>query len=143
VSTNRIRRLGASAVILAAVSAAGCGGRYDVTGKVVYEDGSPVPAGTVLAEARVDGKLVALQGNIEPDGSFTLGGLKPGDGALPGQYRAAVMPVALGDSELAAGKTPAVEGRYGKFETSDLSFEVKPEKNIITLTVKKPKPRGG
>jgi len=138
-----VRPLGPAAVLFVAIVAAGCGGRYDVTGRVVYEDGSPVPAGTVLAEGTIGGKLVALQGNIEPDGSFTLGGLKPGDGALPGRYRAAVMPVALGDSERAAGKIPAVDGRYGQFETSDLSFEVKPEKNEILLTVRKPKSRGG
>jgi hypothetical protein len=140
---HTVRPIGSAAVLFVAAAAAGCGGRYDVTGRVLYEDGSPVPAGTVLAEATVDGKLFALQGNIEPDGSFTLGGMKPGDGALPGKYRAAVMPVALGDSERAAGKTPAVDGKFGQFETSGLSFEVRPEKNVITLRVAKPKPRGG
>lgn len=143
-SNRLIRRSVRVILTLAVLSTAGCGGRYSVTGKVTYEDGSPVPAGTVLAEATVDGKLVALQGNIEPDGSFTLGGAKPGDGAVPGSYRAAVMPVALGDSEIAAGKVPTVEGKWTRFESSGLTFEVKPEKNTITLKVSKPKStRGG
>src|SRR5262245_51767809 len=35
--------------------ASGCGsGRYPVTGRVTYEDGSPVEAGTVVAEATVN-----------------------------------------------------------------------------------------
>ena len=48
---------------------------------------------------------------------FKLGGATPGDGALPGSYKAIIMPVALGDAELAAGKTPSVAGKFTKFET--------------------------
>src|SRR5262245_52426221 len=78
--------------------AAGCGsGRYPVTGSVTYEDGNPVEAGTVIGEATVEGKSVSVQGKIEKDGTFSWGAAKPGDGALPGNYRVIVMPVALGD----------------------------------------------
>src|SRR5262249_54224570 len=88
--------------------ASGCGsGRYPVAGRATYEDGSPVEGGTVIGEATVNGKLVGVQGNIEKGGTFRWGADRPGDGALPGNYRVIVMPVALGDSELAAGKVPA------------------------------------
>src|SRR4051794_22970469 len=108
----------------------GCGsGRYPVTGRVTYGDGKPLEAGTVIGEATINGKPVSVQGNVEPDGSFTLGTARPGDGALPGNYRVIVMPVALGDSEMAAGKVPAVDGKFTKFDSSGFSIEVKPENN--------------
>jgi hypothetical protein len=121
---------------------AGCGsGRYPVNGRVTYEDGSPVEAGTVIGEATVDGKPVGVQGNIEQDGSFSLGGERAGDGAPAGNYRVIVMPVALGDMEMAEGKQPAVDGKYTQYETSGITLEVKPEKNVLNITVSRPKPR--
>lgn len=124
--------------------ASGCGsGRYPVTGRVCYEDGTPVEAGTVIGEATVDGKLVGVQGNIERDGAFSWGADRAGDGALPGNYRVLVMPVALGDGELAEGKLPAVDGKFAKYETSGITFEVKAGKNELSITVTRPKPKPG
>ena len=120
----------------------GCGtGRYPVNGIVHYSDNAPVESGTVIAEASIDGKLVGVQANIEKNGSFHLGGITPGDGALPGNYRVAVMPVTLGDSELAAGKIPSVESKFSRFETSGITFEVKPETNKMDIVVSKPQPK--
>ena len=51
------------------------------------------------------------------------------------------MPVALGDSELAEGKQPAVDGKYTKYGTSGITFEVKPGKNELNITVTRPKPK--
>ena len=119
---------------------AGCNsGRYPVTGVVRYADGTPVDAGTVIAEASVDGEIVGLQGSIEKAGVYQLGGVTAGDGAFPGKYRIAVMSASLGDSELAAGKTPSVDGKFSRFETSGITIEVKPEKNKLDIEVSKPK----
>jgi hypothetical protein len=129
-------------VPLLVLFAAGCGsGRYPVAGRVTYEDGTPLEEGTVIGEATVDGKPVGVQGNIGNDGSFSWGTDKPGDGALPGNYKVIVMPRALGDSELAEGKVPAVDGKYTQYETSGLSYEVKPQKNEFNIKVSRPKPR--
>jgi hypothetical protein len=118
----------------------GCSsGRYPVGGRVTYPDSTPVQAGIVIGEATVDGEVVGVQGSIEKDGSFRLGADKPGDGALPGNYRFIVMPVSLSDSERAEGKVPAVHSKYGSYETSGFTFEVKPEKNVLNLTVTRPK----
>ena len=137
--TRRLRVL----VPVLALLAVGCAsGRYPVGGRVAYEDGTPVESGTVIGEATVDGKAVGVQGNIEKDGSFTWGSEKPGDGAPPGTYKVLVMPRALGDAELSEGKQPAVAGKYTKFETSGITFEVKPEKNVLNITVSRPKPKG-
>jgi hypothetical protein len=131
-------------VSLFLLALAGCGsGRYPVIGRVTYEDGSPVEAGTVIGETTVDGKPLSVQGNIEKDGTFRWGTEKAGDGAPPGTYRVIVMPVPLGDSELAEGKLPAVDSKYTRYETSGITFEVKPEKNVLNITVTRPRrPKG-
>jgi hypothetical protein len=139
-STRRLLRV--LAVLVLSALAPGCGsGRYPVAGRVTYEDGTPVEEGTVIGEAEVDGKLVGVQGNIGKDGTFRWGGETAGDGALPGNYRVLVMPRALGDSEKAEGKVPAVDGKFGKYDTSGLTFEVKPGKNDLPITVTRPKPK--
>ena len=118
--------------------AIGCGsGRSPVVGKATYADGTPVEGGTVIAEAVIDGKPVSLQANIEADGTFKLGGATPGDGALPGSYKAIIMPVALGDAELAAGKTPSVAGKFTKFESSGILFTVGEGKTDLNIVVSK------
>lgn len=120
----------------------GCGaGRYPVTGRVTYEDGSPVEDGTVIAEATVDGKAVGVQGAIAKDGTFSWGGDRPGDGALPGTYKVLVMPPTIPNGPAGEGKVPAVDGKFTKYDTSGLSFEVKPERNEFNIKVPRPKPK--
>ncbi len=68
-----------------------------------------------------------------------MGTATPGDGALPGSYRFLIMPIALGDSELAAGMTPAVGSKYSKFESSGITFEVTDGSKELNITVEKPK----
>ena len=83
-------------VLLIAFTLTGCGGGESyvpVTGTVKYSDGS-VPTGDVAtitfqpADAGPDTK--GAFGTIEPDGSFSLTTLQPGDGARPGEYRVTV-----------------------------------------------------
>jgi hypothetical protein len=140
--SHRPGRLGVLVPLVLLALIAGCGsGRHPVAGRVTYEDGTPVEGGTVIGEATVDGKAVGVQGNIDKDGSFSWGTERAGDGAPAGQYRVIVMPVALGDSELAEGKQPAVDGKYTRYDTSGITFEVKPGKNELNITVTRPKPK--
>src|SRR5262249_57413660 len=121
------------------LTGAGCGtGRYPVTGRVVYEDGTPLTEGTVMAETDGDSGKVMAQGDVQPDGTFVWGTRKPGDGAKPGKYRVAVLPRALGDAELAEGMKPAVDKKYTNIETSGIEFEVKERRNELTITVTRP-----
>ena len=120
---------------------AGCNsGRCTVTGTVTYEDGTPVESGSVIGEATVDGKLVAVQGTIK-NGAFSWGGAREGDGALPGHYNVIVVPVSLSEYQLSQGMTSAIDGKYTKYETSDLSFDVKEGRNEFNIKVARPKPR--
>src|SRR5262245_35155305 len=120
-----VRRVVAVAALLVLVVAAGCGsGRYPVTGRVLFEDGTPLEEGTVVGESGEGADKVMAQGSLQRDGTFKWGTDKPGDGARPGKYRVVVFPVALGDADLAKGMLPAVDQKYTKFETSEIEFEV-------------------
>lgn len=129
-----------SSVFFLLLSTVGCSsGYYPVTGKVTYPDGSPMVEGTVIAETTTaDGKLVSVQGIIEKDGSFVMGTKSAGDGVLPGKYRAMVMPPGLGDAELAEGKLPAVDSKFGSFDSSGLSFEANQGPTKVEFKVTRP-----
>jgi hypothetical protein len=134
-----LRKLCFAVFTMSVALLAGCNsGRCTVTGTVTYEDGSPVDSGNVIGEATVDGKLVGVQGTIK-NGTFTWGGAKEGDGALPGQYKVIVVPPSLSEYQVGQGMTLAIDGKYAKYETSGLSFEVKPGKNEFPIKVSKPK----
>ena len=121
----------------------GCGsGRVSVSGKVTYDDGTPVEAGSVIGEATVNGKVVAVQGTIRADGSFSWGGDREGDGAVPGHYKVIVVPVSLSEYQQSQGMTAAVDGKYTRYDTSGLSFDVTPGPNELNITVSRPKPKG-
>ena len=122
------------------VGAAGCGGgRYSVNGRVAYEDGSPLTEGNVIGQMGEGADSVTVQGNVKPDGTFSWGTERPGDGAKPGKYRVAVIPRGLGDAELAQGKLPAVDAKFSSFQTSGIEFEVKAGNNELNIKVTRPK----
>src|SRR4051795_1119568 len=71
----------------------GIGQRYPVSGKVTYK-GEPVAKGTVGFVPMDSGGRVA-NGDLQPDGSYTLTTHTPRDGALPGKYRVSVSAVEI------------------------------------------------
>jgi len=135
---HRTRRL-VVAVLFGTVVATGFGcGRlkYSVTGVVVHDDGSPYTGGGVVAmETDVDGKRVMARGGIGPDGRFTLASQRPEDGAFAGTYRVRVLPPVVIDAPAPKG----LDSRFQSFDTSGLSFEVRPGANEFTITLG-PKP---
>lgn len=118
--------------------AAGCGGPrlYPVAGKIIFADGEAVKdlAGGVALFDPIDGKAGA-QGEIQPDGSFHLTTLQPGDGAFPGSYRVCIAPP-LPDLDK-RGKRVVVSKLYEDFKTSPLRVQIKAEANQVTLTVER------
>jgi len=115
----------------------GCGRpKYEVTGIVVYDDGTPYPGGGIVAmEADIDGKRVMARGAIGPDGRFILASQRPEDGAFAGTYRVRVLPQVVIDGPAPKGLDP----RFQSFDTSGLSFDVEPGRNEFTLSLG-PKP---
>jgi hypothetical protein len=132
------RRPARLALALLVALAAGCGGRATVTGRVTYPDGSPVESGSVVAEGTADGKAVLVQGTINKDGTFRLGGDRPGDGVLPGSYKVAVHPEYVPDDERAKGVLPAVDGKYTRYNSSGFTLEVPRGGTELNLKVTRP-----
>ena len=122
------------------VGLSGCGSdRYPVSGRVTYDDGSPLTEGTVIAQMGEGAKSVSVQGRIDSTGRFSWGTERPADGAKPGKYLVAVIPRGLGDAETAKGILPAVDPRFSNPQTSGIEFEVKPGSNELNIKVYKPK----
>lgn len=78
-----------------------------------------------------------VRGHLDQDGRFSLGTDSPGDGAPPGKYRVLVAARALSDIERST-MPPFIDPKFEKFATSGLELEVKPGKNELNITVKKP-----
>lgn len=131
-------------ILVAAIGlfACGCGGRAAVTGRVSYPDGSPVESGSVVAEGTAGGKSVLVQGTINKDGTFRLGGDRPGDGVLPGTYKVAVHPEYVPDEARGRGVQPAVAGKYTRYESSGFTLEVPPGGTELNLKVTRPDQKG-
>jgi hypothetical protein len=102
-----------SVTVAAGVGAAGCTGGantpYPVRG-TVYLDGQPA---TELAGGTVTFNSSELQksasGPIEADGTYRLGSLKPGDGAVPGKYRVTVSPAEVPEGGERGRRRPAAK----------------------------------
>src|SRR5262245_25725866 len=108
--TGSWRRWVTLALFAPLLGAAGCGsGLYPVTGRVVFEDGSPLDEGIVICETYDGEKTVMARGNIQRDGTFRLGTIKPGDGARPGKYRVLVVP--RGRTQAEANALPPIIDR--------------------------------
>jgi hypothetical protein len=119
---------------------AGCGGGlYPVSGRVVFEDGSPLDEGVVICELNGAQKPVMARGTLQRDGSFRLGTSRPGGGAPPGQYRVLVVPRSLNQFEQEKQLPPIIDRKFEAFETSGLTLEVKQGNNELNITVSKPK----
>lgn len=119
--------------------AIGCSSQVRVTGKVVFEDGSPLTEGKVIFE---NDAFFQAVGRIQPDGSYTLGSYKLTDGVPRGTYKVYISGAVSaeekkiaakshtgGQSEVVTFGTPVftklIHTKYEKPETSGLVCDVK------------------
>lgn len=115
----------------------GCGGgemkTYNVPGKLVYEDGSPVNSATVVLQTKVGDKTVDARGEVDSEGNFELTTFQDGDGVVAGEHSVSVAPITTGDS--ATPMAPSVPPKYSDFGTSGLKTTVTPETKEIVITI--------
>lgn len=128
------------AITFVLLALAGCGGPslYPVHGKVTWENGADareLEGGMVVCES-VDGR-VGSRGDIEKDGSFQLSTYEPGDGALPGKHRVAVVEY----SPKEPPPPPIIDRAFSRVESSGLEINVEPTTNEVTLKVRRAPPR--
>jgi hypothetical protein len=137
-SPNGRRRILFVLALVVPCSASGCGkGLHPVRGKVVYEDGSPMTEGFVICEMKDGDTPVMARGEIQSDGTFQLGTLKPRDGAHPGKYRVLVMPNGRTEAE-EHSLPPVLDRKFQSYNTSGLVLDVQEGSNEVTFRVAKP-----
>ncbi len=106
---------------------------FPVKGTVMY-NGKPVPKGTVLFTP-VSGGPTAT-GQLNEDGTYRLTTYKPGDGALLGEYRVAIMAMEgplQGDPPIAP--PPIIPDKYSSLALSDLKANVQEGDNVCDFTL--------
>lgn len=113
-------------VFFALVLALGCSDKSGVKGKVTFsEDGSPLTKGTVYFENQASGGALS-RGEIQSDGSYTMGTLKASDGVPAGKYKVYIADAH--DYETApdgsAVSIQLIDSKRTSSATTDLTFEV-------------------
>lgn len=129
-----------SFLLLAHVS--GCGSDqvpvYPVSGRVEFEDGQPVRNGTIELESLAFG--TTANGRIQHDGSFVLGTYAAEDGAAAGKHQVMIVQIIVADGSITHTQDhgPAVPVRFGSYDTSSLTVEVKAApSNHVVVTLPK------
>ena len=121
---------------LTLVACGGCGGgpaagppvgqTVAIQGKISYM-GQPLSHGTIQFEPEDSGR--EANGNIQPDGTFTLTTFRNGDGAIPGTHRVAVS--GTGDD----GKV-VVPVQFRNASSSKVEVEVSTDKTEYAIDLK-------
>jgi hypothetical protein len=87
-------------VIVLLVLIVGCSGKIKVSGKVTFEDGTPLTAG----EVRFESSDCLVSGKIQSDGSYQLGSASATDGIPKGSYNVSVF--SIDESGIKSGVPP-------------------------------------
>lgn len=113
-----------SLCLLALVFLVGCGGNLKLTGKVVFsDDKSPLTSGIVNF---ISDKGVS-RGQIQKDGTYTVGSLKEKDGLPPGDYKVYITSSAINIVDKKIGMVRQeyqIDNKYEKADTSGLTVKV-------------------
>lgn len=108
---------------------------------VVTVEGEPLPTGTIRFIPEDGGR--SARGEIESDGTFTLGTFTESDGALIGKHGVAVTAYSgdaqTGDVERdVPTRRPLVHPRYGSASGSQITYEVKSGTNNPEFDLERP-----
>jgi hypothetical protein len=111
----------------------GCGnGFVPVGGKVTFEDGSPLTKGGISFSTQT----YMADGVIQPDGSYVLTSLKPGDGLPPGNYKVIIGAADVDEKERTVY---LVDPIFSDVTKTPLTAEVTPNQKTFDFKVTKTK----
>ena len=108
-------------------------------GLVQFPDGKPLQGGSIEFETDDgEGNRICARGEINIDGTFTLGTYAIDDGALSGTHRAIV----IADSSIGTGverpdliEAAQLHERYRSYSKSGLEYTIKPGVNELIVKV--------
>lgn len=108
---------------------------YQVSGKVLYKDGSVPKAPITLVRFEPTPNSTAeirkaATGEIGPDGSFTLNTRKPGDGVYAGEYH-----VAFTLCKSATDTKPMIPNKYAYANQSPYTITVDGDKTGLSYEI--------
>ena len=124
----------------------GCSDKITVKGTVKFSDGEPVTRGSVFFGNAAG--THQYYGVIKPDGSFSLGGLKDGEGIPMGKYSAWLAGVNTSEYGVdERGKSwervsIIMDPKFGIPQTSGLSYDIQGKTNIEITVERPPAARG-
>jgi hypothetical protein len=102
----------------------GCGNNVGLGGKVAFEDGQPLTAGTVCFET----STYLARGTIRENGTYTVGSVTPTDGIPPGNYNVyisnAVKYVGINEKTNEEIWEPFIDKKFTSADTSGLTIDV-------------------
>jgi hypothetical protein len=131
------------ALVLTALFGCGAPKTYPVKGKLVFDKGDlKLLAGSTLYCQQEQDPLINAQGDINADGSFTLGTYrqgKPVPGAFEGTYRAWINLSSENGPEETQFRKIQIDPRFLDGKASNLTFKV-PATGEVVLTVTKARP---
>lgn len=126
--------------LLALCCVSGCGDAtpktYRIPGRLVYEDGKPVPGATIVLQTTHDGKRVVARGQVNADGTFELTTFTDKDGVVEGEHDVTIVPLPATDG--ATPSKPVVAAKYSNADSSGLKVTVKPDATEILVKVEPP-----
>ena len=95
-------------IFLFVVCIIGCSKNCKVTGKVTFDDGSPLTKGTVCFESTKE----QCKGEIDSSGSYTMGYLGTSDGVPPGDYKVFIVGAVDDTGETITSRNRRVDSRW-------------------------------
>ncbi|MGL4943384.1 MAG: hypothetical protein ACRC46_09365 [Thermoguttaceae bacterium] len=111
----------------------GCGSKFKpLGGKVTFEDGKPLHCGYVVF---VNGGFQST-GDIQADGTYTVGTLDMKDGIPPGDYQVYI--TGAGETKDSGGYTSFINKKFESTETSGLTCKVPVDGNTFDIKVTPP-----
>jgi hypothetical protein len=119
----------------------GCSRNITVTGKVVFEDGSPLSVGQI----RIVGDNGLAIAKLTENGTFSVKSVSGKKGIPPGIYKVAIEGGMLPGKSLSGDEflgpftdpTPLIAPKYSDPETSGIVFDTSKTRDLI-ITVEKP-----
>ncbi|MDR1493270.1 MAG: hypothetical protein LBT05_11180 [Planctomycetaceae bacterium] len=128
------------ALLLVCVCLSGCGENQRLSGKVTFDDGSPLTVGMVCFENTENGKLG--RGEINSDGTYVVGFETDKNGIPKGTYKVfitgAILEKGMNEKTGMPIEEQQIALKYSSTTTSGLTFTADGKTKTFDITVERP-----